>query len=325
MGTRLLWDPIEDNIVKELDDSNTTVADYTTEPYLYGDLISQVRDGQSRFYHFDGLGSTTELTDSSGVVTDTRRYSAFGETTAITGSTRIPFEYAGRHGYYHVTELKDYLVRRRFFSPTRARWSSRDPLVVRMTTTPFYTYCRSQPVNRIDPSGLTCVAISQKPGGWKLVQFGASSTVSIPSPSPSSSISESKDKVLKLKCVYERNVTAQYRCTPGCSPNIGPFPANVCTETCWQFGECEITPTHDIFVKGIAINWSPSKVPQGIPGLSFTLFTTFDDPPDKTDASSFCDAVSNASISNLGPSVYWAFGTSGGHGPNRPNCTGNCP
>ena len=49
MGKHFLWDPIEDNIVKEIDDSGITIADYTTEPYLYGDLISQHRDGQPSF------------------------------------------------------------------------------------------------------------------------------------------------------------------------------------------------------------------------------------------------------------------------------------
>jgi RHS repeat-associated protein len=325
MGTRFLWDPVEDNIVKELDDASATIVDYTTEPYFYGDLVSHDRGGQSRFYHFDGLGSTMELTHSDGSVADTRRYSAFGETTEFTGESELPFSYAGQHGYYHVKAMEQYLVRRRLFDSARARWSSRDPLAVRKTSTPFYAYCRSQPVNRIDPSGLTCVAISQKPSGWKLVKFGASSTLSIPSPSPSSSISESQDLVLKLTCVYERTVTAQYRCTPGCSPLIRPFPANVCSETCKQYGEAEPTPSHHIFVTGIAVNWSPSKVPQGIPGLSFTLFTSFEDRADESSARDFCNAVSSVNISNLGPNIHWTFDTSGGYGSNRPNCTGNCP
>jgi hypothetical protein len=50
MGKHFLWDPVEDNIVKEINDSGNTIADYTTEPYLYGDLISQHRDGLSSFW-----------------------------------------------------------------------------------------------------------------------------------------------------------------------------------------------------------------------------------------------------------------------------------
>ena len=45
--TYFLWDPVEDNIIEEFDEAGNTIADYTTEPYLYGDLISRHRDGQS--------------------------------------------------------------------------------------------------------------------------------------------------------------------------------------------------------------------------------------------------------------------------------------
>jgi hypothetical protein len=69
MGTHFFWDPVEDNIIQERDDTGAVTADYTTEPYLYGDLISQCRSGTSRFHCFDNQGSTRALTDSSGTVT----------------------------------------------------------------------------------------------------------------------------------------------------------------------------------------------------------------------------------------------------------------
>jgi RHS repeat-associated protein len=146
MGTRLLWDPIEDNIVRELDDSNTTVADYTTEPYLYGDLISQDRDGQSRFYHFDGRGSTTELTDSSGVVTDTRRYSAFGETTVSTGSTDFPLQFVGQYGYYCDQGTGEIFARRRIYEPAIARWSAMGPIRIHAVGLNTYAYLGNAPL-----------------------------------------------------------------------------------------------------------------------------------------------------------------------------------
>ena len=40
--------------------------------YVYGDdLISQKRGGSVSYYHYDGLGSTRSLTDTSANVTDT--------------------------------------------------------------------------------------------------------------------------------------------------------------------------------------------------------------------------------------------------------------
>jgi RHS repeat-associated protein len=150
MGKHFLWDPVEDNIVKEIDDSGTTIADYTTEPYLYGDLISQHRDGQSSFYHYDGQGSTTSLTDSAANVTDTYAYSAVGEVTALTGSTINPFRYIGRKGYYWNPQSNGFAVRRRVLDPCLGRWLTRDTV----TVMPPYMYADNSPLLFLDPSGL---------------------------------------------------------------------------------------------------------------------------------------------------------------------------
>ena len=119
-----LWDPDEDNIVKEFDDAGNTIADYTTEPFLYGDVISQRRSGVSHFYHFDAQGNTTELTDINGNTTDTRRYSAFGEITEGTGSTTFAFQFIGQKGYYRDALTGQYSTRLDIYEPTRARWAS---------------------------------------------------------------------------------------------------------------------------------------------------------------------------------------------------------
>ena len=88
-----VWDPIEDNVIRECDGSGNVLVDYTTEPTLYGSVISQDRGGQVRHYHYDGQGNTTELTDENGNVTDTRKYSAFGEVTESTGTTEFPYQW----------------------------------------------------------------------------------------------------------------------------------------------------------------------------------------------------------------------------------------
>ena len=45
---------------------------------LYGNLISQRRSGTTSFYLFDGLGSTTQLANSTGSVTDSYLYDSWG-------------------------------------------------------------------------------------------------------------------------------------------------------------------------------------------------------------------------------------------------------
>jgi RHS repeat-associated protein len=163
-----LWDPAENNIVRELDDTGAVTAQYTTEPGLYGNILSQRRSGQDSYYHYDGQGSTLALTNANGDVADTYAYSAFGELTAQTGSMLNPLQYIGQKGYYKDLETGGYEVRRRSLDCNRGMWRSVDPLFsfvfLRQTLTPHshgsfaylvaYAYSHNSPLFYIDPSGL---------------------------------------------------------------------------------------------------------------------------------------------------------------------------
>ena len=63
-------------------------------------LISSNRGGTKRYFHYDGLGSTHALTDSTGATTDTYTYSAFGVQESSTGSSVNSFRFAGLIGIY---------------------------------------------------------------------------------------------------------------------------------------------------------------------------------------------------------------------------------
>jgi hypothetical protein len=56
--TNYIWDEVNDTVLMETDGSGDTIAEYTYEPAPYGPLISQRRNGQTRYYHYDGVGST---------------------------------------------------------------------------------------------------------------------------------------------------------------------------------------------------------------------------------------------------------------------------
>jgi len=154
------WDEIEDNVVREYDENNNTIASYATEPTLYGSVLSQNRSGQKRHYQFDGQGNTTELTDASGAVTDTRRYSAFGTTMASSGATSTPFGFGGRWGYHSSATATPHLIRRRQLDIDRMRWFSFDPLISgnSVIVQHPYVYARNAPVGGVDPSGMICMA-----------------------------------------------------------------------------------------------------------------------------------------------------------------------
>ena len=67
--TNYIWD--ENNLLAEADGSNVVQTVYTNEPEQYGNLISSRISGTTSYHHFDALGSTRQLTNAAGTVTDT--------------------------------------------------------------------------------------------------------------------------------------------------------------------------------------------------------------------------------------------------------------
>jgi YD repeat-containing protein len=108
--TRYIWDPVSDNLLMELDGNGDTIATYTHEPGLHGELISQHRNGQTYYYHYDGDGNTRAVTDQNGNIVETATYSAFGDTVEKSSSITNPFGFRGALGYYANPATNDYYV-----------------------------------------------------------------------------------------------------------------------------------------------------------------------------------------------------------------------
>ncbi|MEX1098089.1 MAG: RHS repeat-associated core domain-containing protein [Planctomycetales bacterium] len=151
--TKYVWSSKYDNIVAETDGADAVQAIYTQEPALYGNLISQRRGSDTSYYHFDGLGSTRALTDSSQQVTDTNLYDAWGVEKASTGTTVNPFRWVGEKGYCTDSETGRLSVRERQFEPIIAVWVSLD-LAGFINGLNRYLYAGNHPVLQRDPSGL---------------------------------------------------------------------------------------------------------------------------------------------------------------------------
>tara|TARA_R110000868_G_scaffold325463_1_gene586249 strand:+ start:4112 stop:5107 length:996 start_codon:yes stop_codon:yes gene_type:complete len=124
--TNYLWD--EESYLEEYDELGTTTAAYTNEPTGFGNVISQRRDSTTNFYHYDGIGSTSELSNSAENVTDTFLYNAWGNVITLTGTTINYFRWIGNVGYYWDEEIGNYYVRARIYEPAIGRWISTDPL-----------------------------------------------------------------------------------------------------------------------------------------------------------------------------------------------------
>lgn len=102
--TRFIYD--NEDILLELDGSNNIVARYTHGPGIDEPIIME-KGGASFFYHADGLGSITELTDVNGSVVKFYSYSSFGKIESETNPTFFqPYTFTGREfdpetGLYH--------------------------------------------------------------------------------------------------------------------------------------------------------------------------------------------------------------------------------
>jgi RHS repeat-associated protein len=128
-----------------------------TNTYVYGlDLIASVTGTTPTYYLYDGLGSTSELANSGGTVTDTYRYDVFGAVRTSTGSSAQPFRFTGEQ---RDSESGMYYLRARYYDPATGRFLSQDPLmgIMRLPLSQSrYPYVLNNPANLLDRSGL-CV------------------------------------------------------------------------------------------------------------------------------------------------------------------------
>ncbi|MDP9235798.1 MAG: protein kinase [Chloroflexota bacterium] len=122
----------------------------STTTYLYGlGLISETSGaGVTSYYLADGLGSTTQLTDSAGAVTDSYSYDVFGAPRTTTGTTVNNFQYAGQQRDGNANRGL-YFLRARSYDPALGRFLQKDPLPLNNR----YSYARNDPMNLMDPSG----------------------------------------------------------------------------------------------------------------------------------------------------------------------------
>jgi RHS repeat-associated protein len=141
--TEFTWDPEGSLPVLLSDGANS---------YIYGPddtPIEQISSGGTPTYLLtDQLGSTRAITNSSGSVTATFSYDAWGNLAGSTGSATTPFMYAGA---YLDSSTGLYYMLARYYDPLTGQFLSIDPNVA-STQMPF-DYVGDDPVNGVDPSG----------------------------------------------------------------------------------------------------------------------------------------------------------------------------
>jgi len=137
------------SIIMEYDQNDNITAKYTHGPNIDEPLA--VQQGTSiYYYHADGLGSITGLSNTSGTIVQTYAYDSFGNMTS-TGSISQPFTYTARE---YDSETGMYFYRARYYDPKVGRFVTKDPIGFKGGDYNLYGYVGNNPVNRVDPSGL---------------------------------------------------------------------------------------------------------------------------------------------------------------------------
>ena len=119
--------------------ASTTVP--TTTPVADGTL----------YYHQDGLGTVTELTDINGAVAKAYAYDAYGNILESPGTVEQPYTYTGRE---FDSESGLYYYRARYYDALTGRFLQKDPIGFGSGDSNFYRYVRNAPARFNDPRGL---------------------------------------------------------------------------------------------------------------------------------------------------------------------------
>src|SRR5581483_3046533 len=138
-----------------------------------------------------GLGNTVALCNSSGIVTATYAYDAFGAVRIKTGSASTEFTFTGEqndpNGLEYPSSSSGRALRARYYDNATGRFLSQDP------AGQGYPYAGGNPVNRVDPTGL--YPICGNDPAWGYICYD-STQVGLPSDPP-----ETCDTVMNF-CVW---------------------------------------------------------------------------------------------------------------------------
>jgi RHS repeat-associated protein len=124
-----------------------------TNDYLYaGRLLSRIGPEGMVYYHQDGLGSISVITDVYGNPLNHYTYDAFGSPLSVSESVYNPFRFTGEP--YDASDL--IYLRARYYDPATGRFLSRDTFSGNLNDPPSqnrYVYCSNNPVIYVDPTG----------------------------------------------------------------------------------------------------------------------------------------------------------------------------
>lgn len=155
-NTNFLYDGV--NAVQELNGS-AVVANLLTGGV--DERFLRTTSSETDNYLTDALGSTVALTDASGNSFTQYSYAPYGA-ISITGTTTNSFTYTGRE----IDGLGINYYRARYYNPAIGRFLSEDPMGFAGSGPNLYAYAGDDPIEFVDPWGLTTTVIIWNPVGY---------------------------------------------------------------------------------------------------------------------------------------------------------------
>ena len=152
--TKHVWDGNQQLVADVLDSEL-----YSANCYLRGtNLVAtySYQNGEKSGYTYytqNAHGDVVNLTDSTGAITKSYTYDAFGVEKNIDDTDTNAFRYCGE---YYDSESGTIYLRARYYNPTTGRFISRDSYAGKKEdplSLNLYTYCYNNPLIYIDPSG----------------------------------------------------------------------------------------------------------------------------------------------------------------------------
>jgi RHS repeat-associated protein len=161
-------------VVEEQDVKGVTRATHVYGRYL-DEVLTMDRGGQTLYYHQNASYSTYALSSASAALIEGYRYDPYGRQTVFTPGPNGVVDFGGDDivfaggassvGNPHTftgrqldAETGLLFYRARHYDPAKGRFVQRDPVDYAGGPN-LYEYTRSNPLNRVDPSGLAEVTI----------------------------------------------------------------------------------------------------------------------------------------------------------------------
>ena len=153
-GTKTYFMYSDEGLVEEYDDGGVEIKTYGYKPgstWTTDPLFMKIGSNYY-FYHNDHLGTPQKLTSTNGAVVWSAKYKSFGKAEVDINSTIInPLRFPGQ---YEDLETGLYHNHFRYYAPRTAVYMTHDPIGL-LSGINMLNYVGNNPINQIDPMGLT--------------------------------------------------------------------------------------------------------------------------------------------------------------------------